>query len=187
MNVILLGPPGSGKGTQGALLSECVGVPRVSTGDLLRSAVAGETTLGRQARGYMQKGLLVPDEIILGLIEEVLASPDAQRGIIMDGFPRTVAQAEAVDELLARRGEKVHRVLSLEVPEAELVRRLLGRARQEGRDDDTEETITQRLAVYREETEPLIAYYRERGVLAAVTGTGSVEEIADRMQEAARA
>jgi adenylate kinase len=187
MNVILLGPPGSGKGTQGALLSERSGLPRVSTGDLLRSAAARGTSLGQQAKQYMDNGLLVPDEIILGLIEEVLASPEAARGIIMDGFPRTVAQAEAVDGLLAQRSEGVDRVLSIDVPEKELVRRLLGRARKEGRTDDTEETIQQRLAVYREQTEPLTSYYRDRSLLVDVPGTGSVEEIADRMEEALQA
>ena len=184
MNIVLLGPPGSGKGTQGAILSERAGVPRVSTGDLLRSAVERGTHLGGQAKRYMEQGLLVPDDIILGLIAEVLASPDAAGGVIMDGFPRTVAQAEAIDALLADRGAGVDRVLSLEVDEDELVRRLLGRAEQEGRSDDTLDTIRQRIAVYWEQTAPLISYYRERGVLVQVPGSGGVEDIAGRMQEA---
>jgi len=184
MNIVLLGPPGSGKGTQGAILSERGGLPRVSTGDLLRAAVERGTELGTQAKQYMEQGLLVPDEIILGLIAEVLASPHAAGGVIMDGFPRTVAQAEAIDGLLAQRGVRVDRVLSIEVDEEELVRRLLGRAEQEGRTDDTLETIRQRIAVYWEQTAPLVSYYRERGVLVEVPGSGSVEDIAGRMQEA---
>lgn len=184
MNVIMLGPPGSGKGTQGALLSESAKLPRVSTGDVLRSAVERGTPLGLEAMGYMDRGLLVPDGVILGLIEEVLALPEAKSGVIMDGFPRTVAQAEAIGELLDTRGSAVDRVLSIEVPEEELVRRMLGRAAQEGRSDDTPDAIQRRLEVYREQTEPLVSYYRERGVLVEVDGTGTVEEIAARVQEA---
>lgn len=184
MNIILLGPPGSGKGTQGALLSEHTGLPRVSTGQLLRDAVERDTPLGREAKQYMDQGLLVPDTVILGLIEEVLASPEAGGGIIMDGFPRTVAQAEAVERLLAERQTAVDRVLSIEVPEDELVHRMMGRAKREGRDDDTPETIRQRFAVYAEQTAPLIAFYTERGLLTDVSGMGSIEEIAGRVREA---
>lgn len=184
MNIILLGPPGSGKGTQGALLSQHTGLPRVSTGDLLRDTVERDTPLGREAKRYMDQGLLVPDTVILGLIEEVLASPEAAAGIIMDGFPRTAAQAEAVERLLAERQTAVDRVLSIEVPEDELVRRMMGRAKREGRDDDTPETIRQRFAVYAEQTAPLIAFYTERGLLTDVSGMGSVEEIAGRVREA---
>ncbi|UCF39793.1 MAG: adenylate kinase [Gemmatimonadota bacterium] len=183
MNIILLGPPGSGKGTQGALLSQRTGLPRVSTGDLLRSAVQRDTPLGREAKQYMDQGLLVPDAVILGLIEEVLALPEAANGIIMDGFPRTVAQAEAVDRLLAERQTAVDRVLSIDVPEEELVRRMTGRARVEGRVDDTPETIRQRLVVYEEQTAPLVAYYNERGLLTGVSGMGRIEEIAERVEE----
>jgi len=184
MNIIMLGPPGSGKGTQGALLSESAKLPRVSTGDVLRSAVGRGTPLGLEAKGYMDQGLLVPDEVIIGLIEEVLASPEAQGGVIMDGFPRTVAQAEAIGGLLETRGSAVDRVLSIEVPERELVRRMLGRAAREGRDDDTPDAIKQRLVVYREQTEPLVSFYSERGVLVEVDGSGAAEEIAARVQEA---
>jgi adenylate kinase len=184
MNVVLLGPPGSGKGTQGALLSEGTKLPRVSTGDVLRSAVDRGTPLGLEAKGYMDRGLLVPDDVILGLIEEVLALPEAADGVIMDGFPRTVAQAEAIGKLLGARGSEVDRVLSIEVPEEELVRRMLGRAAREGRSDDTPDAIQQRLEVYREQTEPLISYYRERGVLVEVDGIGTVESIAARVREA---
>jgi len=184
MNVILLGPPGSGKGTQGALLSERAGLPRISTGDLLREAVAAGTRLGAQAQGYMDRGLLVPDEIILGLIADVLSSPEAAGGVLMDGFPRTVPQAEAVDRLLGERDEQIDHVLLIEVPEHELERRLLGRARLQGRCDDTPETIHERLRVYEEQTAPLIEYYRRRGVLVAIPGVGSIEDIAQFIAKA---
>jgi adenylate kinase len=184
MNIILLGPPGSGKGTQGALLSGHTGLPRVSTGDLLRDAAERDTALGREAKQFMDQGLLVPDTVILGLIEEVLVSPEAAGGIIMDGFPRTVAQAEAVEQLLADRRTTVDRVVCIDVPEDELVRRMMGRAKREGRDDDTPATIRQRFAVYTEQTAPLIAFYTERGLLTDVSGMGSIEEIAGRVQEA---
>jgi adenylate kinase len=182
VNLILLGAPGSGKGTQGALLSTRLGIPRIATGDLLRAAVGDGTPLGRKAKTYMEQGLLVPDEIIMGLIEEVVSSPAARNGVIMDGFPRTIPQARAVDGLLAASGRKVDRVLLIDVPEDELVRRMLGRAAQEGRSDDTPETIRKRLAVFRAQTEPLIAHYSAQGVMTAIPGTGTVEEIADRIK-----
>jgi adenylate kinase len=181
MNIILLGPPGSGKGTQGALLSDRLGIPRVSTGDLLRNAVERGTPLGQQARSYMDQGLLVPDEIIVGLVEEVLASSEAANGILMDGFPRTVPQAEAVDRALGARGAAVDCVLNIDVPEEELVRRMMGRAREQGRADDTPETIRKRFQVYVEQTAPLVQYYEARGVVRNVEGIGSIDEIAQRV------
>lgn len=186
MNIILLGPPGCGKGTQGALLAKRTGAPRVSTGDLLRAAVRDGTPLGKKAQGYMDKGLLVPDDVILGLIEEVLGSSEARAGILMDGFPRTTAQAEAVDRLLAEREMQVDRVLNLEVPDDELVRRMRGRALKEGRADDTPEAFQKRLVVYREQTAPLIDYYRKRGKLTNVPGVGTTEEVAARAERAVR-
>lgn len=184
MQIIVLGAPGSGKGTQGALLADRVGVPKIATGDLLRAAVRDGTSLGVEARSFMDRGLLVPDEIVLGLIEEVLRSPEAQDGVIMDGFPRTLAQAEAVEGLLADRGSRIDRVLLIDVPEDELVKRMLGRARAEGRSDDTPETIRKRFAVYGEQTAPLIRYYEERGLLTTIIGLGTVREVADRVNEA---
>lgn len=184
MNVIFLGPPGAGKGTQGALLSQRVGIPRIVTGDLLRAAVTEGTPLGAKAKFYMDDGLLVPDEVIVGLIEGILESGEAASGVIMDGFPRTVAQAEAVDELLSARADKVDAVITFDVPEDELVRRILGRAGDEGRSDDTAETIRRRLAVYERETEPVIDFYRNRGIVKEILGTGAVEEVAARVQEA---
>jgi adenylate kinase len=185
MDLMILGAPGSGKGTQGKLLATRLGIPQVSTGDLLRAAVRDGTPLGREAKGYMDQGLLVPDAVIFGLIQEILDSAAAARGILMDGFPRTIPQAEAVDRMLAAKQRRVDRVLLLDVDEEELVQRLLGRAAKEGRSDDNPTSIRQRLAVYRQQTEPLIAFYEGRGVVRRVPGEGAVEAIADRMAAAA--
>jgi adenylate kinase len=184
MNIILLGPPGCGKGTQGAILSKNMSAPRVSTGDLLRAAVKDGTPLGKKAKSFMDQGLLVPDEIILGLIEEVLGSNHAGTGMIMDGFPRTTVQAEKVDKLLADRKMQIDKVLNFDVPDGELVKRMQGRAAAEGRSDDTPEAFQKRLTVYREQTAPLVDYYRRRGKLADVPGMGTVEEIAVRVRKA---
>jgi adenylate kinase len=184
MNVVLLGPPGAGKGTQGAIASEQHGIPRIATGDLLREAVKASSPLGMRVKRYMDQGKLVPDDVILGLIEEKLASREAGNGVIMDGFPRTIAQAEAVDRLLYSRGARVDHVLAFAVPEQELVRRMTGRADVEGRSDDTPEAIRQRLDVYRETTEPLIAYYRKQDIVTEVAATGSIEDVAVRVAEA---
>ena len=185
MNIILLGPPGSGKGTQGALLARRLNAPKVSTGDLLRAAVRDRTPLGKRAKSYMDQGLLVPDEIVLGLIEEVLASKPALGGVVMDGFPRTIPQAKEVDRLLAARGggAQIDKVLSFEVTDDELARRMQGRAAQEGRSDDTPEAFQRRLEVYREQTAPLEAFYRARGKVVTIPGTGTVEEVAARVQK----
>ena len=181
MHLILLGPPGCGKGTQGSLLADRLGIPRVATGDLLRAAVRGGTPLGLEAKQFMDQGLLVPDDVIIGLIEEVLSSPEAAQGVIMDGFPRTVAQAAAVDALLEQEGRSVDRVLGFEVPDDELVSRLLGRASQEGRSDDAPEAIKKRLQVFRDETAPLIEYYRKKEILVEIDAVGSIETIAERI------
>jgi adenylate kinase len=184
VNLILLGAPGSGKGTQGVLLATRLGIPKIATGDLIRTAMNDDTPLGRQAKSYYDQGLLVPDTIILGLIEEALQSPAAKRGVIMDGFPRTQGQAEAVDRLLHARAGQVDRVLLIDVPEEELLKRMAGRAAQEGRTDDTPDAFRRRLAVYREQTAPLVTYYRERGLMTVVPGLGTVDEISERVQRA---
>jgi adenylate kinase len=184
MNIILLGPPGSGKGTQGAILSRRLGVPTIATGQLLGDAVQKSTDLGRKAKQYMDRGELVPDEIILHLVEEQMASPGAAPGIVLDGFPRTIRQAEAVNRLLAAQGEGARAVLLFDVPEEELVRRLLARASSEARLDETPETIRQRLDAYRRSTAPLVGYYRELGVLTIIPGTGTVDEVADAVKRA---
>ena len=184
MHLMILGAPGSGKGTQGQLIAKHLGIAEVSTGELLRAAAKQGTALGLEARKYMDKGLLVPDEVILSLIREILDSPAGKRGMLMDGFPRTVPQAEAVDRFLAGRKERVSLVLVLEVPEDELVRRLLARAAKEGRADDNLESIQQRLEVYHRQTAPLVAYYERQGVVRRVPGAGSVEEIQQRVRKA---
>lgn len=150
----------------------------------MRRAVKEGTSLGREAKRFMDQGLLVPDEIILDLIREILEGPDAERGIIMDGFPRTVAQAEEVDRLLETQSRQVDHVLSFEVPSSELIKRIIGRAQAEDRSDDTEETIGRRLDVYHDETYPLIEYYRGQGKLRKIDAQGSIEEIAARVDEA---
>jgi adenylate kinase len=182
VNLILLGAPGSGKGTQGVILAQRLGIPKIATGDLIRAAMKDGTPLGRRAKSYYDQGLLVPDDVILGLIEEVLSSTAAANGVIMDGFPRTQAQAEAVDRLLGARGRQVDRVVLIEVDEDELVQRMMGRAAQEGRSDDTPEAFRKRLAVYREQTEPLVSYYRSRGLVTAVPGVGTVDQITERIR-----
>jgi adenylate kinase len=183
--LLLLGPPGAGKGTQAARLAGKLGVPQVSTGEMLRQAVAAGSELGRKAREVMERGDLVSDEIVIGVARERLAQPDAARGFVLDGFPRTVAQAQALDGLLAGAGARLERCVALVVDEDELVERLMKRARVEGRSDDNEETIRNRMAVYRRQTEPLVQHYRRQGILAEVDGCGSIEEVAERIQEAA--
>jgi adenylate kinase len=202
--LVFLGPPGAGKGTQARELAQELGVPAIATGDMLREAVTAETALGRQAKTYMDRGALVPDDVIVGLIAERLSQPDAKRGFIFDGFPRTIPQAEALDRLLREWGQALDRVVSFEVSEAELLRRLTGRRscpacqstyhvisappRREGicdrcgspliqRDDDREATVRQRLNVYAEHTRPLLDYYRRRGLLTTVSGEGPIEAI----------
>jgi adenylate kinase len=184
-NVMILGAPGSGKGTQGARLAKSLGIPQVSTGELIRAAMKQGTPLGVKAREFYDKGLLVPDELVFGLIQEILDSPPARNGVLMDGFPRTVPQAEAVDRMLKAKGAKVDRVAVLEVDQQELVQRLLARAAKEGRSDDNIESIRQRLKVYHQQTAPLIAFYEKRGVVRRVEGSGSVDDVAARMKKAA--
>ena len=182
--LLLLGPPGAGKGTQAQRLAERLGVPQVSTGEMLRAAVAAGSAVGRRAKAFMEAGELVPDEVVIGVAEQRLGQPDAKGGFILDGFPRTAAQADALDKLLPRLGVSLERCVSLRVDEEELVKRLLKRAQIEGRADDNEQTIRTRMQVYKDSTAPLIAYYRTRGVLREIDGEGSVEEVARRLEQA---
>ncbi len=184
MRVVFLGPPGSGKGTQAALLAERFGVAAISTGEILRAAVRDGTPLGRQAQAVMEKGDLVSDDLIVALIRERTAARDARGGFILDGFPRTIAQAGAFDSMLAGNGDSLSGVINFLVPENELVARMLGRAKAEGRADDRPETIGERLRVYREKTEPLVDYYRKRDLLADVDGVGTTGEVASRIDGA---
>lgn len=184
MRIVFLGPPGSGKGTQAKLLAKRLGVPAVSTGDILRDAVRRDSPLGRRAKAIMEAGELVPDDVVIGLIRERVAAPDAAAGFLLDGFPRTIAQAEALDRLLEKSGTPLDAVLNLAVPEASLTERLLGRAGQEGRSDDRPETIRERLRVYLEKTEPLVSFYEKAGLLTHVDGLGSIDDVSARIGRA---
>lgn len=206
MKLILLGPPGVGKGTQAWKLSEKYGIPQISTGDMLRGAIQNGTELGLKARSYMDSGKLVPDEVVIGIVEERLAMSDCAGGWILDGFPRTLQQAAALDVMLYKNNSGIEHVLSLEVREDDVVKRLSGRRSCEGcqktyniyfnlpktegvcdscggrliqRKDDEEATVRKRMMVYRESTEPLISYYKERGTLKSVDANGDINGVFD--------
>jgi adenylate kinase len=175
VRLVLVGPPGAGKGTQAVRIAEQLGIPHISTGDLFRANLAGETPLGLEAKGYMDAGNLVPDSVTVGMVKARLADPDAAKGFLLDGFPRTTAQADALAEVLAETGDELDAVVELQVPEDVVVERLLAR----GRSDDTEDVIRNRQQVYRDETAPLLDYYRDR--LVTVDAVGEVAEITDRV------
>lgn len=203
MNIILLGPPGAGKGTQAKILTDKYGIPQISTGDILRAAVREQSPMGIKAKGYMDAGALVPDEVVVGIVQERLSKGDCDSGFILDGFPRTVAQADALEKMLASMGKSIEHVVSVEVDNEELVRRLTGRRTCRDcargyhvtsdpppasgacvcggelyqRDDDREETIRKRLAVYEEQTAPLKEYYSRKNILRPLSGIGTIEEI----------
>jgi len=178
MRIVFIGPPGAGKGTQAERLVQTYRLAHLSTGDMLRAARDAQTEVGRQADQYMSSGRLVPDEIILDIIAERLAEPDCRAGYLLDGFPRTIAQAEALDRMLAEQNTPLDVVLRLDVPEEELFRRLAGR----GRADDQPEVIRQRLVAYRRQTEPLLEYYGKAGLIRCVDGIGSVDDIFQRVK-----
>lgn len=180
--LLLMGPPGAGKGTQAAKLARARGVTKLSTGDLLRSNVERDTELGRRAKGIMDAGGLVPDDLINAMVRSELDQQEPVR-VLLDGFPRTAAQAEALDGMLDTFDAPLTAAIVLAVDEDELVRRLLGRAQQEGRSDDSEATVRTRMEVYREQTQPLIDYYQRRGKLRRVDGMGSVEDVFARIIE----
>jgi len=204
MRIVLLGAPGAGKGTQAKILIEKYGMPQISTGDLLRAAVGAGTVLGKEAKSFMDKGELVPDSVVLGMVEERLKQDDCKKGYILDGFPRNTAQAEALDKMLAALNMSLTAALSVDVPLEDLMKRLTGRRTCKGcgqmyniffkapakegvcdkcsgelfqRDDDKEATIKKRLEVYTAQTEPLIGYYKSKGILKSISGTGSIDEI----------
>ena len=184
MRMILLGPPGAGKGTQAARLAERAGAPHIATGDIFRANVAQGTRLGRRAKRYMDRGDLVPDEVVIAMVMDRLAEPDCADGFLLDGFPRTVAQAEALDRRLAELETPLAAALNFEVTEEELFRRLAGRSAALHRSDDTEQTIRHRLEVFAVKTRPLIDYYRHRGLLARVDAVGAIERVAARIDAA---
>ncbi|MCB1554384.1 MAG: adenylate kinase [Xanthomonadales bacterium] len=181
MRLVLLGAPGSGKGTQATRLKEALGVPHISTGELLRAAVAAGTELGKQAKAVMERGELVSDDIVLGMLEERLGQADVGNGFILDGYPRNLAQANALDALLARLQQPVDVAVQLDVGTELLVQRLAGRAQQEGRADDNPESVRNRLRVYSDQTEPVIDFYRQKNRLICVYGVGSVDEVLARV------
>ncbi len=210
MNLILLGPPGAGKGTQAKRIVEKYGIPQISTGDMFREAVAKGTELGKKAKEYMDRGELVPDEIVIGIVRERLSQPDCEKGFILDGFPRTIAQAEALDEMLDDMGRKIDAVINIVVPDEEIMKRIVYRRvckecgavynliysppKQDGvcdkcggelyqRDDDKEETVRERLRVYKEQTEPLINYYSQKEVIHDIDGTKDIEEVWKQIED----
>lgn len=208
MRLVFLGAPGVGKGTQAEQVSSKFGYPKISTGDLLRDAVRNKTALGVQAKAFMDRGQLVPDSVVIGLVKEKLNEPATVKGFLLDGFPRTVAQAQELDKILKGKGQRLDRVINVTVPRSEVVRRLSGRRscpkcqavfhmesappKREGvcdrcgttlaqRNDDRKETVETRLTVYDEQTAPLIAYYRERDLLSDLDGAGPIELVQRRL------
>jgi adenylate kinase len=181
MRLLIMGPPGAGKGTQAKEIAKRLEIPAISTGEILRKNVEDHTLLGREANRYLDAGELVPDEVINGMVRARLDQSDTRHGFLLDGYPRTLAQVETLDNILADEGVKLDRVLVLKVDNDELVRRLLGRAVSDGRTDDTEEVIRRRLEVYSEQTEPLLGVYAQRGLLVIVKGMGEVNEVTERV------
>lgn len=204
MNIVFLGPPGSGKGTHAQKVSVAMGIPRLSTGDMLRENMKAETPLGLEAKGFVESGKLVPDELVIDMLKERLAEPDCANGVIFDGFPRTARQAEALDQIT-----RINRVLNLDIADSEIVTRMAGRrvcpacgftshiswmgdtlvckkcgAVMAMRQDDAPETVLERLRVYHEQTKPLISYYEKRGLLHSVSSVGEVAEVERRVREA---
>lgn len=182
--IVLLGAPGAGKGTQAGFLVERLGVPHVSTGDMLRAAVEAETAVGLEAKAVMESGSLVGDEIVIAIARERLAQADCEKGFILDGFPRTSGQAEALDALLASLGTPLDCCLAIKTDTEEVVGRVLKRAEIEDRADDTEDAIRERMQIYKEQTAPLLDHYRGQGLVVEVDGMGTVDEIAARIVEA---
>ncbi len=184
MRLVLLGAPGSGKGTQATRLKTELGVPHISTGDMLRAAVAAGTPLGMKAKAVMDAGQLVSDDILLGMLEERLAQDDARNGFILDGYPRNLAQASALDELLAKIGQPLDAVVKLDVPNAAIIERCELRFAAEGRADDNPDTVRRRLGVYAEQTAPVADFYARRGKLQVVDGVGDLDEVTARVKRA---
>lgn len=186
MRLILLGPPGVGKGTQAKILVTELGIPQLSTGDILRSAIVQKTPMGLAAKEIMDRGDLVSDEIVNGIVSERIDQPDCARGFVLDGFPRTIPQADALGAMLEQKGLKLDAVVEITADTETLVQRVANRARETGvvRTDDSAEVIRKRLDVYRELTAPLVAYYRERGLLKTVNGLASIEEVTAAIRRA---
>jgi len=182
--MVILGPPGAGKGTQAARICERLGIPAISTGDIFRANVAGGTELGRQAKQYMDAGEYVPDSVTNAMVADRIAADDAADGFLLDGYPRTEAQVHELDAMLARADLALDVVLEITADAEVVVKRLLGRAAEQGRADDTEPVIRRRLEVYAEQTEPLASLYEQRGLLVRVDGVGALDEVTDRIMAA---
>ncbi len=181
--IVFLGPPGAGKGTQAKLLCQELAIPHLSTGDMFRAAVAAATKLGVQAKRFLDAGELVPDEVTVGLVEERILQPDCKNGFLLDGFPRTVAQAEALDQTLARRALRLWAVVELIVPDETILARIRQRGAVSGRTDDEESVAARRLAVYFEQTAPVVEYYKMKNQLKSVDGVGEVPEVSKRIKD----
>jgi adenylate kinase len=181
MRILLMGPPGAGKGTQAVVLAERLGIPHISTGDIFRANVAGGTPLGIEAKRYMDAGEYVPDSVTNDMVRDRLSHDDARSGFLLDGYPRTLAQVGELDSMLAASGTALDRVVELTADTDEVVARLLNRAQEQGRADDTEDVIRRRLEVYTEQTAPLTAVYSDRGLLTQVDGMGAVENVTSRI------
>lgn len=179
--IIFMGPPGAGKGTQAKKICDELKIPQISTGDILRNAIKEGTSLGTLAKSYIDKGELVPDSVVIGIVEERIKQQDCKNGFLLDGFPRTIQQAEELEKLLSKMNKKIDYVINIDVPEEELVNRLLNRAKIENRTDDTEPVIRNRMKTYFQQTYPLIEYYQKKGLLNNINGLGSIEEITHRI------
>jgi adenylate kinase len=184
MRLIILGPPGAGKGTQAKHISARRGIPHISTGDIFRDNIRRETALGKQVKSILDAGGYVPDEVTNQIVADRLAEDDTRDGFLLDGYPRTVAQVEALDTLLAGWGHPLDAVIELKVDEQELVARIVKRAETSGRSDDTEDVIRERLRIYREETEPLVRIYNQRNLVIEIDGVGELDEVSDRISSA---
>jgi adenylate kinase len=181
MRMLLMGPPGAGKGTQAKVLADELGIPAISTGDIFRANMAKQTELGLEAKHYVDAGEYVPDDVTNRMVCARLSEPDAQKGFLLDGYPRTVAQVETLDDLLAETGKRLNAVVVLKADQDEIVQRLLKRAELEGRSDDSEEVIRRRQEVYNEQTAPLLEVYADHGVLVEVDGVGDVSDVSNRV------
>jgi adenylate kinase len=181
MRIVLMGPPGAGKGTQAVVVAQQLGVPHISTGDIFRANLKAGTALGVEAKQYMDKGEYVPDSVTNGMVADRLKEADAAAGFLLDGYPRTVDQVHALNAMLEASGLALDRVVEITADTDEVVARLLNRAKEQGRADDTEEVIRRRMEVYAEQTEPLVAVYEQQGVLVKVDGMGSVDEVSTRI------
>lgn len=181
MHLLIMGPPGAGKGTQAGAVADRLEVPTISTGQIFRDNIAARTSLGQEVQGYLDAGDYVPDEVTDKVVRDRLSQADARKGFLLDGYPRTLAQVETLDEILTDAGSGLDRVVELTVDTEEVVRRLTERAAQEGRSDDTEDVVRRRLEVYGEQTEPLLRVYGDRGLLVRVDGEGAVETVTERL------